>query len=126
MATRGGSTVNERVPRPVENPASNPTRKWEDTADVREHLSFLVGMVQDARTRGGKYEERARFLESLFDGRSHTMTKNVQPLIDFLNKMAESFGFVNIVESQGETYSLAPGVKEPLSKVISGGHRPGH
>lgn len=101
-----------------ENPALSPTRIWEDSRDVRNELSFIV--------YGSTPAERVDFLRELLAvGELRLDDSQYRELSIFFNKVAQAFGFLPIIELDGETCRLTPGVIAPLGKVFSSSPTPG-
>lgn len=101
-----------------ENPALHPTRIWEDSRDVRNELSFIV--------HGSTPADRLDFLRELLAvGELELNDSQHQELSTFFNKVAQAFGFVPIIELDGETCRLTPGAIAPLRKVFSSSYTPG-
>ncbi|TCP54797.1 hypothetical protein EV191_1024 [Tamaricihabitans halophyticus] len=94
-----------------ENAGLNPIRHWEDTAEVRMELCHIV--------RGSTPADRVQFLEQLVDGKKKPMTKQDLDYAVFFNKVAEAFGFVDIIDISTEGCSIVRGAQEPLRKVFS-------
>jgi hypothetical protein len=60
-----------------ENPASNPDRKWEDTAEVRMQLHLTTKIIP---------KDRLNFLKSLGDNAWHDMDSHQTPMAIFLTR----------------------------------------
>ncbi|NIH80129.1 hypothetical protein [Amycolatopsis viridis] len=101
-----------------ENPALNPTRRWEDSVDVRNELSFIV--------HGSTPVDRIDFLRELVEvGEMQLSDSRSRDLAKFFNKVATAFGFVPMIEFSGESCWLTPEVVAPLRTVLSPAYRPG-
>jgi hypothetical protein len=100
-----------------ENPASNPDRKWEDTAEVRMQLHLTTKIIP---------KDRLDFLKSLTDGAWHDMDSRQAPIAIFFNKMSEASDYVDIVEIRDHRCALVTAAREILRKVLSDDYRGEH
>lgn len=101
-----------------ENPALNPTKTWEDTVEVRNELSLIVN--------GSTPQDRVDFLRELSNSSELELSDSRhQELATFFNKVSAAFGFVPMIEFDGNYCRLNPGIVAPLSAVFSPSYSPG-
>ncbi|SFA84964.1 hypothetical protein SAMN05216266_101832 [Amycolatopsis marina] len=93
----------------TENSALNPTTRWQDTPETVDELHLLVKSLAP---------ERIELLRIIADGKPHTMSPEEEIRATFLNRAAEAFGFVPMIEIDGRTCSLVPEIRAPLRKAF--------
>ncbi|WNV83965.1 hypothetical protein [Umezawaea sp. Da 62-37] len=98
-----------------ENPALNPTRKWEDDPEVRMHLRFITKNRVD----------HVNLLKRLLEGPIDDLNNEDVERVVFLNKIAEAYGYINLIIVNGNRSSLDPGARKQLSTVLSAEYRGG-
>jgi hypothetical protein len=98
-----------------ENPALNPTRKWDDTPEVRLHLRFIVK----------KHVARIGLLRRLIEGPVRGMSQEDVDGVVFLNEIANAYGYVDLIVDDGDVHVLDPGARAQLPTVLSADYRGG-
>ncbi|MEV6639686.1 hypothetical protein [Amycolatopsis sp. NPDC051371] len=88
-----------------ENPAINPARPWGDSDEVRRELTMWLKKMPDSQKA---------LLRTVIENGEGTLDDRTLATADAINKIAEAFGFVNLVEIDSNGASLAGGAREPL------------
>ncbi|MGH3623155.1 MAG: hypothetical protein ACRDQ5_15385 [Sciscionella sp.] len=94
----------------VANPASNPTRKWKDDTETFVELRLLLK---------DRTVEEKNVLRQLLEAETDKLNIHSEGAVERLNKYAEAFGFVPLIQQCGDAYCIAEGAHEPLVKALT-------